>query len=141
VWEQLNIARHMDTTQIWVLNVGDLKFLETPTEWFLSLAYDFDRFDEKGLVAWFEDVARRDFGVAGSAAGEVGDIMGTYSVSPAEPRALCGREPSDAGRCTQRDAKRSLWIQTRTASSTSRSEYDSVWRGVLADKEGSTHLG
>lgn len=91
MWEQLNIARHMDTTQIWILNVGDLKFQETPTEWFLSLAYDFDAFEEKGLIGWLEDVAQRDFGVDRSTAKEVGQMMGLYSVSAALERREAGQ--------------------------------------------------
>ena len=40
MWEQLNVAVSFDMTEIWILNVGDLKFLESPLEYFLSIAYD-----------------------------------------------------------------------------------------------------
>jgi hypothetical protein len=110
VWEQLNVARHLDTTQIWILNIGDLKFQETGTEWFLSMAYDSDRFDERSLADWLEGLARRDFGLDDSTAKEVGQIMGLYSVSLGRTlRAFptsCHR--TDTRRCTPQDEKPNL---------------------------------
>ena len=83
MWQQLNVARSLDTTQIWILNVGDLHFLETPTEYFLSLAYDFDAFDRGSLLSWSASIALRDFGVDEKVAKEIAQIMALYSVSEA----------------------------------------------------------
>lgn len=66
-------------TEIWILNVGDLKFLETPLEYFLSIAYDAPAIPRGSLIDWLSDIACRDFG--DDVAGEIAQIMALYSVS------------------------------------------------------------
>lgn len=78
VWEQLNIARTFRTTQIWILNVGDLKLLETPLEYFMELAYDSDRWPKDSLKTYLAEKAKRDFG---DFADDIAEIMLAYSVS------------------------------------------------------------
>lgn len=78
-WDQMNIARSFNTTQIWILNIGTLKPLEMPTEWFLGLAWDFDRWERNSWKRWLREWAAREFGEEWKE--EVGDIMGKYSVS------------------------------------------------------------
>ncbi|ORY34591.1 hypothetical protein BCR39DRAFT_116958 [Naematelia encephala] len=62
MWEQLNIARTFQVDQLWVLNVGDLKLLETPLDYFLTLAYDWDEWPRNSLTSWLTAWATRDFG-------------------------------------------------------------------------------
>lgn len=81
MWEQLNVARSFNTTDIWILNVGDLKVLEIPLEFFMSIAYDSDSIPRESLRAYLGKKAARDFGIDEKDEAEVGDIMATYSVS------------------------------------------------------------
>ncbi|MCL2634814.1 MAG: glycosyl hydrolase 115 family protein [Oscillospiraceae bacterium] len=42
-WEQMCMAYDYGINEIWVVNVGDLKFNEVPLAYFLELAYDFEK--------------------------------------------------------------------------------------------------
>jgi hypothetical protein len=95
VWEQLNVAVSFDMTEIWILNVGDLKFLESPLEYFLSIAYDAPANPRAALVSWLKGNAARDFGE--QHAGEIAEIIALYSVSEK-------MNPADI-RCTPREGK------------------------------------
>ena len=41
-WEQLSAAYDYGVRDVWIVNVGDLKFNEVPLQYFMDLAYDFD---------------------------------------------------------------------------------------------------
>ncbi|OWZ51928.1 hypothetical protein C356_02122 [Cryptococcus neoformans c45] len=84
-WDQMNIAHSFNTTQIWILNIGTLKPLEMPTEWFLDLAWDFDRWERNSWKRWLREWAGREFGNEWKE--EVGDIMGKYSLYAARNKA------------------------------------------------------
>jgi len=43
LWEQMCMAYDYGVKDIWVLNVGDIKFNEVPLTYFMELAYDFER--------------------------------------------------------------------------------------------------
>lgn len=75
------MANAFDTNKIWILNIGTLKPLELPTEWFLSLAWDIDQW---GLNSWgdfLELWAEREFGLKDKRKEDVRDIMLEYSVN------------------------------------------------------------
>ena len=40
IWEQMNLAHQYGANRIWIVNVGDLKPLELPIEFFLRMAWD-----------------------------------------------------------------------------------------------------
>lgn len=42
-WEQMTQAWDYGIRDLWIVNVGDVKFHEVPLSYFLALAYDFDR--------------------------------------------------------------------------------------------------
>lgn len=42
-WEQMCMAYEYGIRDVWIVNVGDLKFHEVPLSYFLSLAYDYDK--------------------------------------------------------------------------------------------------
>lgn len=65
-------------TDIWIINVGDLKFLETPLEYFMQLAYDSERWPLGSTIDFLRLVAARDFG--SEHAGEIAEIMALYSM-------------------------------------------------------------
>ena len=79
MWEQLNVAYSFNTTEIWILNVGSMKFLELPIEWFLSMGWDKERWGRNSHEDFLELFAAREFGR--EHAKEIGDILGQYSVS------------------------------------------------------------
>ena len=43
-WEQMSMAYEYGVRDVWIVNVGDLKFNEVPLAYFMELAYDFDTY-------------------------------------------------------------------------------------------------
>lgn len=76
----MDIARRFQTTELWILNVGDLKMLEIPIEWYLSLAYDSDRWPRNTMGEHLSLKAKRDFGLSEEDSWIVADIMGHYQM-------------------------------------------------------------
>ncbi len=77
VWEQMNLAYEYDAKRIWIVNVGDLKPMEFPIEYFLTLAWNpkawpHERIEEFGRL-W----AQRDFGP--EHAPEIADLIAKYT--------------------------------------------------------------
>ncbi len=77
VWEQMNLASAYGANRIWIVNVGDLKPLEFPTEFFLSMARDPQRWSKDDLGEFAELWAEREFGA--EHASEIADIVGKYT--------------------------------------------------------------
>jgi len=42
IWEQMSTAYDYGVRDVWIVNVGDLKFNEVPLQYFMDLAYDFE---------------------------------------------------------------------------------------------------
>jgi hypothetical protein len=60
-WEQLCKAYDHGVREVWIVNVGDLKFNEVPLAYFMDLAYDFEKWGSANLNSveeytncWFE---------------------------------------------------------------------------------------
>lgn len=62
IWEQMNLAYQFDANKIWITNVGDLKPMEFPTEFFLSMAWDPERWPKERLQEFGRLWAQREFG-------------------------------------------------------------------------------
>ena len=62
IWEQMNLALHYGADRIWVVNVGDLKPMEFPIEFFLTMARTPERFDQNNLAEFTRLWAEREFG-------------------------------------------------------------------------------
>lgn len=62
VWEQMHLAVEYGATRIWVVNVGDLKPMEFPIEFFLSYARDPERWGKDQLNEFTRLWAAREFG-------------------------------------------------------------------------------
>jgi len=62
VWEQMNLALNYGADRIWVVNVGDLKPMEFPIEFFLTMARTPGRFDQGHLDEYTRLWATREFG-------------------------------------------------------------------------------
>jgi len=58
---------------MWIVNVGDLKPMEVPIEFFLHYAWDPARWPAERLQAYLELWAAREFGVAHAA--DIADII------------------------------------------------------------------
>ncbi len=43
IWEQMCMAYEYGIRDVWIVNVGDVKFHEVPLTYFLALAYDYDK--------------------------------------------------------------------------------------------------
>ncbi len=62
IWEQMNLAWQYDANRIWIVNVGDLKPMEFPIEFFLTMAWDPARWSYDDLDEYSRAWAAREFG-------------------------------------------------------------------------------
>jgi hypothetical protein len=76
IWEQMNLALHYGADRIWIVNVGDLKPMEFPTDFFLSFARDPQRWPKEKLDEFTRLWAEREFGA--DHAGVIAALVSTY---------------------------------------------------------------
>lgn len=62
IWEQMNLAYRYGANKIWIVNVGDIKPMEFPTEFFLDLARDPEKWHAGNLDQYTLEWAERQFG-------------------------------------------------------------------------------
>ena len=62
IWEQMNLAYHYDANKIWIVNVGDLKPMEYPIEFFLRMAWNPEAWPKERIEEFGELWAKREFG-------------------------------------------------------------------------------
>lgn len=62
IWDQMSQAKLYGADRIWIANVGHLKGYELPIEYFLSLAWDFDRWNATNSDEFTRLWAAREFG-------------------------------------------------------------------------------
>jgi hypothetical protein len=62
VWEQMHLAWQYQANRIWIVNVGDLKPMEFPIEFFLTMAWDPAAMDVRALQGYTSRWAAREFG-------------------------------------------------------------------------------
>jgi hypothetical protein len=77
VWEQMNLAYHYDATRVWIVNVGDLKPMEFPIDFFLTMAWDPGRLTKERVEEFGRQWAAQQFGSAH--ADEIADIVAKYT--------------------------------------------------------------
>lgn len=77
VWEQMHLAWRLEANRIWIVNVGDLKPMEFPTEFFIRYAWDPARWPYERLDDYSHAWAAREFGAAHAA--EVAALINGYS--------------------------------------------------------------
>jgi hypothetical protein len=77
VWEQMHLAYATGATRIWIVNVGDIKPLEFPTQFFLDYAWNPARWTAERLPEYTRQWAATTFGP--EHATEIADIVTTYS--------------------------------------------------------------
>jgi Glycosyl hydrolase family 115/Gylcosyl hydrolase family 115 C-terminal domain len=77
VWEQMNLAYNYGADRIWVVNVGDLKPMEIPIEFFLRMAWNPKAMSREKLSGFLLQWATREFG--SGQAKEIADLVRLYS--------------------------------------------------------------
>lgn len=80
VWQQMDLAYESGARNIWIVNVGDIKPMEYPLEFFLDMAWNPAAMTPSALSSWPVQWAAQTFGadVAKDIA-EVVETYGTYS--------------------------------------------------------------
>jgi hypothetical protein len=76
IWEQMSLAYRHGADRIWIVNIGDIKPLEVPIEFFLRLGWNPDALGKDQIAAWTKAWARREFGP--DQAAEIADIVAKY---------------------------------------------------------------
>jgi hypothetical protein len=77
VWEQMNLAYHYGADRLWIVNVGDLKPMEVPIEFFLTLAWNPEAWSQHDLDDYLRRWAEREFGREHAA--DIADIVAKYA--------------------------------------------------------------
>jgi hypothetical protein len=77
IWEQMNLAHKYGANRIWIVNVGDLKPLELPIEFFLRLAWNPDAITKDDIFPYTQRWAEREFGP--EHATEIAEIVSRYA--------------------------------------------------------------
>jgi len=75
IWEQMNLALNYGADCIWIVNVGDLKPMEFPIEFFLDFGRNPQRWSKDKLGEFTRLWAEREFGAAHAA--EIADLVST----------------------------------------------------------------
>ena len=62
IWKQMNLAYRYGIDKIWIVNVGDLKPMEYPIQFFLDMAWDPEAYNPQNLTQHTVDFCRTVFG-------------------------------------------------------------------------------
>ncbi len=77
VWEQMNLAFQYGADRIWIVNVGDLKPMELPIQFFLDFAWDTKKWSAENIEKYTRIWSENIFG--SSHAKEIAAIMSAYT--------------------------------------------------------------
>ncbi|PUA27253.1 MAG: glycosyl hydrolase [Cellvibrio sp. 79] len=77
IWEQMNLAYEYEANKIWIVNVGDLKPMEYPIEFFLNMAWNPEAWPKERIPEFATLWAEREFGK--EHAEEIAAIMTGYT--------------------------------------------------------------
>ena len=73
IWEQMNLAKAYGADRIWIVNVGDLKPMEFPLDFFMTMARDPEAMKAGKMAGFARSWAAREFGP--EHATEIADIV------------------------------------------------------------------
>lgn len=76
VWQQMNLAYEKGARNLWIVNVGDIKPVEYPLDFFLDMAWNPEAMGPDALEAFPRQWAAATFGAP--VAAEIADIIATY---------------------------------------------------------------
>ncbi|MCK5747818.1 MAG: glycosyl hydrolase 115 family protein, partial [Oricola sp.] len=77
VWEQMNLAWEYGAKEIWLVNVGDLKPMEFPIDFFLDYAWNPEDLPLERMTDYPRDWAAEQFGEKHAA--EIGRMLSAYT--------------------------------------------------------------
>ncbi len=77
VWEQMSLAYEYGADRIWIVNVGDLKPMEFPIEFFLHLAWNPSAWPKERIADYTRMWAEREFGPAHAA--QIAGLVARYT--------------------------------------------------------------
>jgi hypothetical protein len=77
VWEQMNLALQYGADRVWIVNVGDLKPMEFPIEFFLTMARNPGQWGKDDLDAYTVAWVTREFGA--EHAEEIAQLISLYT--------------------------------------------------------------
>ncbi len=77
IWEQMHLAWKHEADRLWIVNVGDLKPMEVPIEFFLTYAWNPARWPAERLPEYLTLWAAREFG--NEFAADIADIVAKYT--------------------------------------------------------------
>jgi len=77
IWEQMHLAYRYGATRLWIVNVGDIKPMEIPIQFFLDYAWDPERWPAERLPEYLRLWATREFPPEHAA--EIADIVSQYT--------------------------------------------------------------
>ena len=77
VWEQMSLAYNYGANRIWIVNVGDLKPMEFPIEFFLTLARNPEEWPKERIPDYSRMWAQREFGP--KYAQDIADLIAKYT--------------------------------------------------------------
>ncbi len=76
-WEQMDLAYQNGVDKIWIVNVGDIKPMEFPTEFFLDLAWNPEQWNAGNLSEYYVQWAKENFGEQNTE--EIAQIIKLYT--------------------------------------------------------------
>ena len=62
IWEQMQLSYDYGVDKLWILNVGDLKPMEFPIDFWFRMAWNPARFNPDNLMSYTENFCRQQFG-------------------------------------------------------------------------------
>ncbi|MBN2520432.1 MAG: glycosyl hydrolase 115 family protein [Bacteroidales bacterium] len=77
IWEQMNLAYQHCATRIWIVNVGDLKPMEFPIEFFLDYAWNPENIQAEDIQLYTENWVSKQFG--NEYVCEIAEILAKYA--------------------------------------------------------------
>lgn len=76
-WEQMHLAFEYGVDKIWIVNVGDIKPMEFPTQFFLDYAWNPNKWNAANLPDYYVQWAEKEFGA--TYAKPIAAIMAQYT--------------------------------------------------------------
>lgn len=103
-WQQMDLSYRRGARSLWIVNVGDIKPMEFPLDFFLRMAWNPEAMTSEALAAFPRQWASANFGTARCAV--IGDLVSEYSRLAArrKPELLdAGSYPLGAGTAASLD--------------------------------------
>ncbi len=77
IWEQMNLAYHYGADRVWVVNVGDLKPMELPIDFFLTMAWNPESINHESIGQFTQQWAMEQFG--SQHAEQIAELLSKYA--------------------------------------------------------------